>query len=124
MRLGAPDRPQRPRQPRPGPPEAGGKQIPLQGPGDGSTNQGGAIDPTAPEPTPSANVRADEQSRLVLEALNKLPDPINREIIRLRFFEGLSLRQIAAQLDLTYDVVRERFKTTKKRLQRELEGLQ
>lgn len=101
-----------------------GKQVPLKGPGDGSTNQGGAVDPTASEPTPSANVRADEQTRLILEALNKLPDPINREIIRLRFFEGRSLRQVAEQLQMTYDVVRERFKMTKKRLQRELEGLQ
>jgi RNA polymerase sigma factor (sigma-70 family) len=96
--------------------------VPLQAPG-GSTNQAG-VDPTAPEPTPSANARADEQSRLVLEALNKLPDLTNREIIRLRFLEGLSLRQIAQQLNLTYDIVRERFKLTKKRLQRDLEDLQ
>jgi RNA polymerase sigma factor (sigma-70 family) len=88
-----------------------------------STNTGGC-EPAANEQTPSANVRADERSRLVLEAVNKLPDPLNREIVRLRFFEDLSLREIAERLQLTYDVVRERFRLSKRRLQRELEGLQ
>jgi RNA polymerase sigma factor (sigma-70 family) len=100
-------------------------KVPLPTPeSDDSSSQAGAPEPAAHEPTPSSNVRGDERSRLVLQALHKLPDPTNREIVRLRFFEGLSLRQIAGQLGLTYDVVRERYRVSMRRLQRELEGLQ
>jgi RNA polymerase sigma factor (sigma-70 family) len=100
-------------------------KVPLPAPEAGdSSSQAGAPEPPAHERTPSSNVRGDERSRLVLQALHKLPDPTNREIVRLRFFEGRSLRQIAGQLGLTYDVVRERYRVSMRRLQRELEGLQ
>ena len=46
-------------------------------------------DPAADQPTPSMNVRADEQSRQVQEALAKIPDETDRELLRLRFFEGV-----------------------------------
>ncbi len=89
----------------------------------GSTNTPGN-DPPAPDGTPSTYARADEESKLVLAAVDALPDPINREIVKLRFFDGLSLREITEQLSLTYDVVRERYKTSMRRLRRELESLE
>jgi RNA polymerase sigma factor (sigma-70 family) len=101
------------------------KKVPLQGPAAGdSSNQPGVNEPPGRERTPSSNVRASERARLVLHALHKLPDPKNREIVRLRFFECLSLKQISERLDLSYDIVRERFRVSMQRLARELEGLQ
>jgi RNA polymerase sigma factor (sigma-70 family) len=87
-----------------------------------STNQGG-IEPPVTESTPTAHARRNEEAELILAALERLPDPTNREIVRLRFFEGLSLQEITKRLSLTYDVVRERYRVTKLRLRRELEQL-
>jgi RNA polymerase sigma factor (sigma-70 family) len=100
------------------------RAMPLQTAGaDGSTNQGAAPEPAAPGAAPSSNLRAEERARLILEALHNLPDPQDREIVRLRFFEGLSLRQVADRLQLSYDKVRERFGFSLRRLQRHLEEL-
>jgi RNA polymerase sigma factor (sigma-70 family) len=88
-----------------------------------STNQGG-IDPPITESTPTAHARRNEEAELILAALERLPDPTNREIVRLRFFDGLSLREITERLSLTYDVVRERYRVSMRRLRRELEGLE
>jgi RNA polymerase sigma factor (sigma-70 family) len=100
-------------------------KVSLQAPSAGdSTGQGSGIDPQGQEKTPSSNVRADERARLVLEALNELPDPKDREIARLRFFDELSLHQVAERLQLSYDKVRERYRVSMRRLQRRLEGLQ
>jgi RNA polymerase sigma factor (sigma-70 family) len=89
-----------------------------------STSHPGVSDPPAPGPTPSSMVRASERARRVLEALDKLPDPKHREIVRLRYFEGLSLKQIAVRMELSYDIVRDRYRVSMQRLRRELEGLQ
>jgi RNA polymerase sigma factor (sigma-70 family) len=97
-------------------------KVPLT-PAAGSTSTPGN-DPPAPETTPSAHARGNEEAKLVLAALDNLPDPVNREIVRLRFFEGLSLREITGRLALTYDVVRERYKVSMRRMRRELEGLE
>src|SRR5205823_6394028 len=79
---------------------------------------GGGIDPAASDPTPSANVQADEQARLIRAALERIPDTTDREMVRLCFFEGLSLRQIAERLNLTYDEVRERYHSSLRLLER------
>jgi RNA polymerase sigma factor (sigma-70 family) len=81
------------------------------------------LDPSASGATPSANVRAAEQTRLVQEALSKLSDPLDRDIIRLRFFEGLSLRQVAHQLECNHETVRQRYHALLGRLQQDLKGL-
>jgi RNA polymerase sigma-70 factor (ECF subfamily) len=88
-----------------------------------STNPGKAVEPAAAQPTPSADVRASERARLVLQALAELPDEKDREIVRLSFFEGQSLRQIAERLQLSYDAVRTRFRSSLRRLGHRLEGL-
>ena len=81
-------------------------------------------EPAASGPTPSANARADEEALLLQAALNRIPDPADREILRLCFFEGLSLRQIADRLQVSYDKVRQSYHRGLRFLERELEGLQ
>ena len=89
----------------------------------GSSRPRGASPPAA-GPTPSANVRQDEEAELVRTALARLPEPLDREILRLRVFEGVSLRQIAERLEISYDKVRERYKVSLRILERELGELQ
>jgi len=84
---------------------------------------GGAIDPAASGPTPSANAGLEEQAERIRAALEALPEATDREIVRLCFFDGLSLRQIAERLALSYDKVRERYHRSLKVLERELGGL-
>jgi RNA polymerase sigma factor (sigma-70 family) len=85
-----------------------------------STDQAGAAEPADPEPTPSVNLSTDEQARLVQAALERLADDTGRTILRLRFFDGLSLRQIADRLAISYDKVRERYQSGLAQLEREL----
>jgi RNA polymerase sigma-70 factor, ECF subfamily len=103
-------------------PPQGVLRLQSTAPGDATAHEAG-IGPAAREPTPSANVRSDEQVQLVQKALANIADDTEREIVRLCFFEGLSLRQIAERLDLSYDKVRERYHRSLKRLERELKGL-
>jgi RNA polymerase sigma factor (sigma-70 family) len=75
----------------------------------GSSSDAAGVEPAAGGPTPSVNVGSEEQAQLIRAALENLPEAVDREIMRLCFFEGLSLRQIAARLPLSYDKVRERY---------------
>jgi RNA polymerase sigma factor (sigma-70 family) len=50
-------------------------------------------------------------------------DATDREVIRLYFFEGLSLQGIAERLDLTYDMVRDRYRRAIRQLERNLRAL-
>jgi RNA polymerase sigma-70 factor (ECF subfamily) len=81
------------------------------------------LDPSAGEPTPSARAQAAEQARLVHEALARLTDPLDRDIVRLRFVEGFSLRQVAARLGCNHETVRQRYHVLLHRLQRDLNAL-
>ncbi len=93
---------------------------------DGVPTSGGSaevIDPSAAEPTPSAQVSAEEQARRVREALDRLADPLDRDVVRLRFFEGMSLRQAAEQLGCNHETARLRYHAALRRLQRDLDGL-
>jgi len=89
---------------------------------DSSSNPSG-IDPAASGPSPSSNAGAAEQAQWVRNALEKLSEARDRDIVRLCFFEGLSLRQIAERLNLSYDKVRERYHYSLRVLERELGGL-
>jgi RNA polymerase sigma factor (sigma-70 family) len=83
----------------------------------------GWIDPAASGPEPAANVRASEQARLVQQALENIPDEKDREIVRLSFFDELSFRQIAGQLNVTYGRVHTGYHRGLQQLERELGGL-
>ncbi len=97
--------------------------VSFQSPGPGDSTERPENDPPGREPTGSANVRAEERARLIQEAIDTLPDPKNREILRRRFFEEQTLDVIATDLGLTYDQVRYRCDQSMKRLEKLLEGL-
>jgi RNA polymerase sigma factor (sigma-70 family) len=97
-------------------------QTQLQADGEGSSPHGGH-EPKAPGPTPSSEARRNERARRVLEAIGKILDSQDREIIRLRYLEGKSLQEIAGLLHLTYDVTRTRHRRSIKGLEDELKDL-
>jgi RNA polymerase sigma factor (sigma-70 family) len=66
------------------------------------------LDPAATDPTPSENVREQEGRFLLEQALEKLTDSSDREVVRLRFFEGLSFTQIGERLGRDESTIRSR----------------
>jgi RNA polymerase sigma factor (sigma-70 family) len=89
------------------------------------TGRGETDGPPAPEPpaagdSPSAGLLLDERSRRIREAVDRLPQPEDRVILRLHFFEGLTLRRIAERLEMGYDRVKDRLQASMVRLEREL----
>lgn len=80
-------------------------------------------EPVSSEPTPSTNVRAQEEATAIKDAVDRLADDLDRELLRLRFFEGRSMRQIAEIVPLSCDQIRIRFQALMRRLAQELEGL-
>jgi len=87
--------------------------------GGGSSTHAG-FDPASSDPTPSAEAKLDERASLIQAALSKLPSAEGREVLRLCFFEGLTLRQVAERLALTYSQVRERYHAAMRLLERDL----
>ena len=101
-----------------------GKLLRLDGlSGTASGDSAAGLDPSGAEPTPSANVQAEEQTRLVQEALARIADPLDRDIVRLRFFEGISLRRAAERLGCNHETVRQRYHALLRHLEGELHGL-
>jgi RNA polymerase sigma factor (sigma-70 family) len=80
-------------------------------------------DPAASGLTPSASAEAEEEARRVQEVLAGLTDPWDRDIIRMRFFEGMSLRQVAERVGCNHEAVRQRYHALLHRLERDLKGL-
>jgi RNA polymerase sigma factor (sigma-70 family) len=78
--------------------------APTVGPGDSSVSSG---DPPANDPTPSHPVHLAERRAKIERVLATLEDR-DRAIVKLHFFEGQSLEQVAERLSLTYDQVRYR----------------
>jgi len=74
-------------------------------------------------PTPSGVFSQNERSLRVRQVVDALPDSVDRAFVQLRFFEGLSLADVARKLGLTYEQARERFRSLSLRLERELEEL-
>ena len=85
--------------------------------------RGGGNSPRHPGPSPSVAVNTSDEARLVHEAMLELPDEVDRSIIELRFFEGLSLREISDRLKLSYDRTRQRYHASMEVLERRLGGL-
>jgi RNA polymerase sigma factor (sigma-70 family) len=101
-----------------------GKLLRLDGPSPADSGDSAAgLDPSAAEPTPSAAVLAEEQAQLVREALDRRADSLDRDIIQLRFYEGLSLRQIALKLGCNHETVRQRYHELLSELGRDLQEL-
>jgi RNA polymerase sigma factor (sigma-70 family) len=87
-------------------------------------SRGEGVDPPARDATPSANARTAEQQSLIRQALARLPNPADRELVRLRVFEGLLFQEIGARLGCDESTVRYRFQRALQHLGRDLKGLQ
>jgi RNA polymerase sigma factor (sigma-70 family) len=104
------------------------RRRPAQGivalnPTRGDTTDAIGVDPIANGPTPGTCAQRREEAELVRAAIDKLPDDIGRQIIVLRFFDELSLQQIAHRTGLSYDKVRERYRACMKLVEQELADL-
>ena len=64
-----------------------------------------------------------KRSLLVRRAVEQIPDDADRGIIRLFFFEQLSMSRIAERFGWTYDQVRERYRRGIRQLERLLQTL-
>ncbi|MCZ6690912.1 MAG: sigma-70 family RNA polymerase sigma factor [Planctomycetota bacterium] len=87
-----------------------------------STTSGPRLNPPSLEPTPSANLRTEERFQRINAALENLGNDSDAAIVRMHFFDGLTLPMVAERLDLEYDYVRERCRVTMRRLEKELKG--
>jgi RNA polymerase sigma factor (sigma-70 family) len=67
------------------------------------------VDPPASELSPGANAREDETLQRIRDKLEDLPKEADRQIMRLFYYEGLTLPKIAPRLGLTIHQVRYRF---------------
>lgn len=99
---------------------AGRAVLPLSARRGGTTGRRRRTSPAAADPSPSACMARSEETRRVQDALAKLDDKLDRDIVRLRVFEGLTLRETASRLGITVDQVRGRFQSALRQLEREL----
>ena len=88
-----------------------------------STDGVSSREPVSGEPTPSANLRRDESRLVIGQVIEHLPDPRDRELVQLYFFEGYSLTQIADRQGVSVEEVRSRRQDVLRRLGRELKDL-
>lgn len=91
--------------------------LPLKGgalPGEDGQDRG--ADPPDPSPPPDRAAALDDDSRLIRETLDRLGPPCD-DLLRLRYYAGLDLAEIAAALGLN-------IKTVSSRLSRCLERLE
>lgn len=94
--------------------------LPLRLDGGDSAGLGSGPGLRARTPTPSAYVRAAETTQRIRGALDRLSDPMAARIVRMRFFEGLTIPQISERLGLSPVQVRERHRSAMRRLRREI----
>jgi RNA polymerase sigma factor (sigma-70 family) len=86
----------------------------------GSSVSSGHRTLAAGDRTPSEIAIAREEAQLIEAAIESLGDPLDREIIRSRFFAGASLAETAGRLGIHYDEVRTRFHKSLEQLDRAL----
>jgi RNA polymerase sigma factor (sigma-70 family) len=97
------------------------KIVPLgkRGSGD-SPHEGGPIEVAGKDSTPSAYVRSNERVEKIRSLLSEITDETDATILRLYFFEGLSLRKISDQTGVSYDKVKDRYWANLERIERDL----
>lgn len=100
-----------------------GRTLPLhpRRGADATTTTHGS-DPPARTHRPSAYARGRELDERTRAAIDRMPDSRDAAIVRMRVFEGLSIAQIARQLDLGYEMVRDHYWAGVDWLKRELRG--
>ena len=73
-------------------------------------------------PGPGSQAQAAEEIERLHAALAGMPDALDREIVRLHFEDGLSLRQTAERLGMHQESVRRRFHAALLYLENKLRG--
>jgi RNA polymerase sigma-70 factor (ECF subfamily) len=96
-----------------------GGVLPLSTAAETESADGPEVDVAASDPTASRVARLNELRAALQDAMQTL-DEMDRRIVLLHFFDGLSLREIARRMNLEQNTVFDRFRRLKKRLQREL----
>lgn len=89
----------------------------------GAYESGVTFDPPGSESTPGTKAQANEEAELIRRAIDAMPDALTREIVRMRFFDGLSLKEIATRTGMSCDTVSDRLHAGLRSLQRALMGL-
>ncbi|MFI5461520.1 MAG: RNA polymerase sigma factor [Isosphaerales bacterium] len=89
-----------------------------------STDGQPAFEPIADGSSVSAHLRREEQQALIQRVLDDLDDPQDRELIQLHFFQGRSMRSIAAERGVSAGTIGERIQDILDRLGRDLKDLQ
>jgi RNA polymerase sigma factor (sigma-70 family) len=94
--------------------------LPLSSGGSsGAAGESGAArkEPPGKEPTPSAQLSADERAQRVVAAVRAIEDASERSIVELYFFEELTLHQIAERLGMPYWKTKETYRRAIRRLE-------
>jgi RNA polymerase sigma factor (sigma-70 family) len=84
---------------------------------------GGGTEPPSNDPSPSRWARTAEGAARVRAAIEGIQDESCRTILRMRYLEGLPLKEIAEKLGLSYKQVRTRYWSTLDHLKHDLKGL-
>jgi RNA polymerase sigma factor (sigma-70 family) len=79
-----------------------------------------SLDIRAHDPTPSQAAQASEECDRVRAAIERIPDAVQRQVVRLRFYDGRSLQQISTDIGLSYSETRDRFHAAMRLLEIEL----
>ena len=72
--------------------------------------------------TPETRYIQDEQNRCLWRAISELP-PLDKELVTLHYFSGLSLQEAANMLGKPYTAVRQRMVRLRKTLKQRMEEL-
>ena len=78
--------------------------------------------PSSSQDTPSALAAAQEEHRLLLQGLRRLPLELQISL-ELHFWEGMSGRELAEVLDVSEGTVRSRLRRAKEQLARHIDEL-
>lgn len=100
--------------------------VRVDSPSNGSSSSGPSANHhtlVANDDTPSEIAIAEEEARRIEAAINALSDPIDRDIIRSRFFAEVSLAQLAERIGIDYDEARQRFHRAMVELEKQLSEL-
>ncbi|MBX7106066.1 MAG: sigma-70 family RNA polymerase sigma factor, partial [Gemmataceae bacterium] len=81
----------------------------------------GGVAPADPGPTPSREMMADERTRAVHAALDRLPEDY-AQVLRLRYIEELPFEEIATRMGRTANAVRKLWARAVEKLEEELES--
>jgi RNA polymerase sigma-70 factor, ECF subfamily len=101
---------------------AAGLEVQLQGSRSGITSRSAADAFAASITSPSQAAQREELRARVLAALEQL-DELDREVVALRHFEGLTNEEVAAELAITPEAASKRFVRALLRLRPALESL-